>query len=1048
MSINTPTRLRCEYRTNPMGIDVLKPRLSWELTPLQPDQRGTKQTAYRVLVSSRKDWLEKEQGDLWDSGKALSQQTSQIEYQGSLLTSRMECWWRVQCWDQHDQPSPWSNPAHWSMGLIEAEDWKAEWIEEAVRTSFERCRWISISDQLNENQEKIYFRCSIPPASLESIQEAKLLLASTHPFTLYLNQQEIISSIGEESRWKKVFVLDVMDRWAAGENQIALEVFTHSSEIPAITGKLIIRSKQQKQSVVIIDNSWEVATEGDDHWMESKGVQGQWTNAHELGPVGSLTVEWGVPGTTDDLILSPPAYFRNTFSVQKRIQKAVLYATAMGIYELHLNGKRVGDHYFAPGWSDYRKRIYYQTYDVSSLINDGNNTLGAILADGWYAGYVSFQKIRNRYNGDPKLRIQLHLDYEDGSNEIIKTDASWTTTHGPIQEADLLMGETYDANQELPEWSTPHSDNSNWNPVYLSEEPEFRLEASPGDPVRKIETLSAHSVSESKPGVHIFDLGQNIVGWVQLKVKGRKGDRVGLRFGEALDTDGTLYTENLRIARAQDTYILKGETEGETWEPRFTFHGFRYVEVTGYPSTPSLDAITGIVLHTQLDRTGFFECSDPLVSQLFKNIVWSQRGNHLEIPTDCPQRDERLGWSGDAQVFMRTGAYNMDIAAFFTKWLIDLQDSQNDQGTYGHVAPDLPGMGHGSPGWADAGIICPYLLYQYYRDTRILELHYESMVRYIDYLKANSKKLIRPSIGYGDWVSQDSNTPKELIATAYFAFVCKLMSEMANVLGKMKDQKKYEHLYEKVKTAYLKAFVNEEGQVKGGTQTAYCVSLEMDLIPPSLQEKTGKFLVKEIMARNGHLSTGFLGIRELLPALSKINRHDVAYKILLNDTFPSWGYQIQQGATTTWEHWDGWTEEFGFQSPQMNSFNHYAFGAVGEWLFSTMAGIEGTSPGFKHITIRPHPGGNITWVRSSYHSIHGRIESNWRVEKNNFHLQIRIPLNTTATVHLPALSTERVTECGRPLDKSEGVQFKKFEDDVVIVEVESGYYEFLSKGLE
>ncbi|MCP4612881.1 MAG: family 78 glycoside hydrolase catalytic domain [Planctomycetes bacterium] len=747
-----------------------------------------------------------------------------------------------------------------------------------------------------------------------------------------------------------------------------------------------------------------------------------------------------------NLVLPPPPYLRRAFLVGRSIKRAVVYASALGLYELHINGKRVGEDYFAPGWTDYTKRVYYQSYEVTDLIKNGSNTIGAILADGWYAGYLGFGKKREHYGSKPRLFVQLEIEYENGQIQKVVTDGNWKARYGPILETDFLMGEIYNGRKEMPGWDTPRFDDSSWDEVVVTDNTEGIgiVQSYPGETVQKIMEIKPKELTEPDEGVYVFDMGQNFAGWVRLKVNGKAGTKVVLRFAEMLNPDGTIYTENLREARCTDTYILKG-TGTELWEPQFTFHGFRYVEVTGYPGKPSLDAVTGVVIHSATPITGSFECSSPMVNQLFSNIVWSQRGNFIELPTDCPQRDERLGWTGDAQIFIRTSTYNMDVSAFFTKWLVDLEDAQSDEGGFPDVAPRKVAMGDGTAAWGDAGVICPWTIYEVYGDKRILERHYESMEKWISYLKKNSKDLLRPAKGYGDWVSIASDTPKDVIATAYFAYSTHLVSKAASVLGKYEDAEKYEELFEQIKNAFNKAYVNEDGRIKGETQTCYLLGLYFDLLPEDKREPATQHLIEAIRNKDWHLSTGFVGLSYLVPTLTDTGHLDIAYRLLNNDTFPSWGYSIKNGATTIWERWDGWTEEKGFQTPGMNSFNHYSFGSIGRWLFGSVAGIDTDGPGYKRIIIRPRPGGGLDYAKASYKSINGEIVSDWKIKGGKFTLNVTIPANTTATVYVPAGDIDSVAEGGKLAAKAGDVSLLRVEDDSAVFAVGSGNYRFESK---
>ena len=783
--------------------------------------------------------------------------------------------------------------------------------------------------------------------------------------------------------------------------------------------------------------------------LEGSDWEGTWISAGK-GPAGDLEPPSG--DEYDDLAngLAPSPYLRKEFPLDKPVRRARMYATARGVYELYVNGSRVGNDVLAPGWTDYDRRIQYQTYDVTPLLAEGPNALGAVLGDGWFAGFFGFDpKHRGAlYGARPQLLAQLDVEYEDGTTESLATDGSWRSSAGPILYSDLLMGESYDARREMPGWTEPGFDDSGWYGVETEEIGETNLVAQPDEGTRVTEELEAKTVTEPEGGRYVFDLGRNMVGWVRLKVEGGAGTKVTLRHAETLNPDGTIYTENLRSARQTDTYTLKGEGE-EIYEPRFTFHGFRYVEVTGYPGEPRPGAITGRVVHSATPPSGSFECSSPLVNELQENIVWGQRGNFLSVPTDCPQRDERLGWMGDAQVFVRTASFNMDVAAFFEKWMVDVQDAQSPEGAFPDVAPLLRGSKHidlrwGAPAWGDAGVIVPWTIYRTYGDTRIVERHYDAMARWMAYLREANPDLIRKNRmgnNYGDWLSpKGDHTPKHLLATAYWAYDAKLMAEMALATGRDEDVTKYRDLNERITAAFEEAFVSPDGRIEGDTQTCYLLALHMGLLPEELRSAAAEHLVRTIEREDWHLSTGFVGVGYLCPVLTEAGYTDVAYRLLENETYPSWGYTIKNGATTIWERWDGWTEENGFQSPNMNSFNHYSLGSVGEWLYRYVAGIDLATPGYGRIVIRPRPGGSLTHARAEYDSVRGRISSSWKIEDDRFILKALVPPNTTATVHVPC--SDDVSEGGRPVHEADGVEFVRAGGGETILAVGSGRYEF------
>src|SRR5271166_3856100 len=750
------------------------------------------------------------------------------------------------------------------------------------------------------------------------------------------------------------------------------------------------------------------------------------------------------------LVLPPPSYLRITFQARKPVKRATVYSTALGIHDLHLNGQRVSDDYFNPGWTDYTRRVNYRAYDVTNRIHPGDNALGAILADGWYSGYVGFGKQRDHYGKHTRFKSQLHLEYADGSTENVATGTNWKAATGPIVEADFLMGETNDARAAIPGWDEPGFDDSQWTPVITGTEVKPRIQAHPGPPVRPFAELRPKTITETKPGVYVLDLGQNFAGVPRLKIHGEPGQRVTLRFAERLSPDGTIYTTNLRSAGCIDTYICDGKGE-ETWSPRFTFHGFQYVEITGLKSPPTVGTVTGVALSSDTPIVGRFECSDTMLNKLHSNGYWTQRANFIDIPTDCPQRDERLGWTGDAQVYIRTATLNCDVQAFFNKWLVDLADGQRPDGQFPMVAPVKVAGDDGGPAWADAGVICPWTIYRVYGDRRLLERQYPSMLKFVEFCRKRSTPELLPPTQYhcfGDWLSISADTPKDIIFTAYFALSTKLTAEAAEVLGKTEDASRLHNLYRTIKAAFNNAYVSDDGRIKGDTQACYVLALAVDLVDGERARQAARYLVEDIEKHNNHLSTGFIGTKDLMLVLSKIGRHDVAYRLLFNDTFPSWGFSIKQGATSIWERWDGWTPEKGFQDPGMNSFAHYSFGAVYQWMVENIGGIKSDGPAYQHILIAPQLDGKLTHAAVAYDSIRGRIKSAWRRAGDNFILDVTIPANTTATVWLPTNSGSNpgaITESGRPLESAMGVKLLRRESKYAVLEANSGSYHFVVK---
>ena len=715
----------------------------------------------------------------------------------------------------------------------------------------------------------------------------------------------------------------------------------------------------------------------------------------------------------------PIPYVRKDFTLPKKVKQAKLFITALGVYEPYINGERIGSDVFSPGWTDYSKRVNYQVFDVTSALNGGDNAIGIILGDGWYCGHIAWFK-RQHYGLKPELLAQIHIEFTDGSSQTIITDEKWKHSYGPIVESDFIMGESYDARLEFDGWNNIGFKSDDWIRVSIMDKKSIILKALPYVPVTTMQEITPVSISKAADD-WLFDFGQNMLGRVRLKISGKRGQCVTIRFAEMLDEKGEAYFENLRTAKATDYYTLKGDKNGEIYESHFTFHGFRYALISGITEEPDRDMLTGIVLHSNMEMTGSFECSNKLVNQLQQNIQWGQRGNFLSVPTDCPQRDERLGWMGDAQVFAGTAAFNMDVAAFFTKWQIDIADCENKYpGYFPAVVPSISTNSilekDGHAGWSDAGIICPWTIYQSYGDTRILKDYYESFKRYIDTLEINSVDLIceHPSKGFQgfkDWLNQEQDkTPGDLIGTAYFAYSTKILAKIATVLDKPGDAEKYDKLFEKIRTVFNNQYVTKDGNIIGQTQTAYILALHFELLSEENAEIAAEKLVENIKEKGMQLATGFLGTPYLMHVLSKYSQDDIAGELLLQEKWPSWLYAVTQGATTIWERWDGWTHDKGFADIGMNSYNHYAYGAVGEWLYKHVAGIDFDEnyPAYKKIIIKPHVVANLTHVNSSYKSVYGLISVSWKMKDNHFCIDVEIPANTTAELQIPNMTNKTV----------------------------------------
>ena len=1055
----TPTHLRCEYRVNPEGIGEPSPRLGWELQA-EADVRSVRQTAYRILVASSPELLAGGQGDLWDSGKVASDATQQIVYGGKPLVSRQQCWWQVRVWDGVDVESGWNPPARWSMGLLQPADWQAQWIgfdtaapadgtelNNEARARLQKQRWAYVPLDASKAAPLTAFirgELTLPPE--KKLVRAALALTPDQVCAVRINGK----SAGEVTRWEQMRPVDITSVLHSGENVIGLAIMQYDGYQPAALGEVELQFADGSAQVVPIDAAWKFATNAPVGWNLPGFADDDWTpllvDPQRRNP-------WDGPPQTFTDYLSPPPFMRKTFQVSKPVRRATIYSTALGVYELQLNGARVSFDHLTPGWTEFRSRVQYQTYDVTSQVRVGANMLGAILGDGWYASVLSYTGQRYFYGGYPRLLAQLEIEYADGTRETIASDGTWRAATGPIRSADLMMGCTYDARLQQDGWAQPGFDDSAWQPVATGLRPldaqkplsAFAIEAANADAARITGELPARTVTEPRLGAWTFDLGQDIAGWVRLKVRGHAGQKIMVRHGEVLNPNGTLYTSNLRGANATDVYYLRGDG-AETLEPFFTFHGFRYVEVTGPDANPGLDAVTGVIVGSPMERTGEFECSSPLVNQLVRNIAWSQRGNFLEVPTDCPQRDERAGWTGDAQFFIGTAAYNADVAAFFTRWLTTLiQDSQLPSGAIANVAPKFGSL-WASAGWGgDAAIRCVYTIYHDYGDTRIVERNFDALARYLAWLGGGRKDGGLTLRALGDHLNLGGGADIEVIQRAYFANLSALMAEMAAAIGRTNDAMRFHAQSEEAKAAFERDFILPDGSITNSGQTGYALAFTMDLVPPDMKAKVAEKFVGELQKSDWHLATGFIGTPRLLPGLHLAGRDDVAYRLLLQETYPSWLFPVKNGATTLWERWDGWTPDKGFQTIAMNSFNHYSFGAVGEFLYRQVAGIDTDGPGYRKIIIRPAIAAGLTNAQAAYESPAGRIESVWRVDGKDFRLNVSIPPNTTATVYVPASAADPVTESGKPVALSSGVSLLRPEDGLTVLSVGSGKYQFESQ---
>ncbi len=1029
--------LRSEYLTNPIGLESRHPRLSWVETA---NYRGAKQSAYRIIVSSSRSKLDSGIGDLWDSGKVASSETTQIPYAGKPLHSREFAAWKVQVWDSRGHRSEAAIPASFEMGLLERSDWKATWIgaqpqkQNELNVNGAQWIWYPEADEKGEMPHgSCFLKSTVTVASGSDIDTAVMAVSADDHFKISVNGKPAGSGDG----WQSVHTVDLAGKLKPGANEILIQGLNDTGKAGvAAMGRIRYKSgKEQTFSTM----------EG---WLSAKHLGDEWTAPLVVGPVGMAP--WGKPKSPVTNGRTP--YFRKTFTTHSPVVSARAYVSALGLYRLYLDGKEVSHDLLRPGWTDYHTRVQYQSYDVTKLLGPGGHAVGIVLGNGWYTGRVGWTLGQN-YGTQPMGLVQVELTHANGKRELVTSDKSWQAGYGPILADDLLNGETFDARLDtahhgIQGWATAGYHAAGWGTPKVQGYTRILINAQQSPSVHKLQELAPQTIKEMPKGSYIFDMAQNMVGYARLKVKGPAGTTVRIRFAEMLNPDGSIYVTNLRSAKATDTYTLKGDGV-EVYEPSFTFHGFRYVEVTGFPGKPTKDAITGVVIGSDNPRTGEFATSSTLVNKLAKNIYWGQRGNYVDVPTDCPQRDERLGWMGDAQIFVRTATYNNDIAGFMSKWTRDVDDAQSPEGGFSDVSPRLVDDSDGAPAWGDAGVIVPWTIYQSYGDKRILDVHYSAMqrwIKYIDEVNPDHIWIKRSNNNFGDWLNVQDDTPREVIATAYFAHSTDLLAKSAKVLGKTEDAKRYTELFQAIRKAFNDKFVGSDGTIKGDSQTDYVIALDFGLLEPAQQAQAIEKLSQHIMIdRKGHLSTGFVGVGYLCPTLTKFGRIDIAYKLLNTDTYPSWGYSIRQGATTIWERWDGWRADKGFQDPGMNSFNHYSLGSVGEWMYNWVAGIDmdPAKPGFSHIVLHPVPGGGLTWAKGSLDTIHGLVETEWKVAKNGtFTLDVKVPANTYATLTLPVSAKAKVTEGGVSAILAKGVSGAGIEKGHPVYQLGSGVYHF------
>lgn len=1041
--LKPPRHLECEYQPGPLGIDTARPRLSWWL---DDDDRGASQSAYQILVAGSLKSLAANRGDLWDSGKVDGSRSSLVPYGGSTLVSRQSCFWKVRVWDGHGGVSPYSRPARWEMGLLSARDWRARWVGGSAETGPKLPRgwrhgsWIwGPTGGSGDRQTFLWREFRLSSAGVKS---ATLIGTADNRFEVYVNG----ALVGKGEAWDHEYRFDVASKLVPGWNRLAVAARNEGGPC-GVRFTLRVTLKRGDPVWVVTDGQWVASPRETPGWRKVGGSRGGWNQAHVIGRYGCAP--WGRAPAGSHRTHLRSVLMRKEFQVVKPVVRARVYVCGLGVYELRLNGRKVGRDLLTPGWTQFHKRLQYQTYEVTRLLRPGRNAVGVVLGNGWWHGRIGGEGTQ-RGRDSLRLLLQLEIDYAGGGRKLVVTDPSWRCHASPIVADDLYDGETYDARLQLPGWDCAGFVDKDWTPVELVDERGRVLVAQAKETIRARQELPPVKVTEPKPGVYVFDFGQNLTGWCQLKVRADAGTRLQLRHAEVLEPDGNIHTANLRSAKATDVYLARGGGI-EVWAPRFTYHGFRYVELTGYPGRPTKDVLTARMVCSAAPRIGSFKCSNDLVNKIQHSIEWGQRSNMYSVPTDCPQRDERLGWTGDTQMFANTACWNLHMARFFSKWLADIRDCQRPDGAVQDVNP-TNGAGVASPAWGDACVIVPYQVWRHYGDTRILEDNWRCMTRWVDFLTKHSRgHLYTAKHNYGDWIAIVPS-PKAPIASAYYFYDCKLLAEMARALGNEADARKYSSLAEAIRKAFNARYFNTRtNEYPGGTQTANVIPLFFGLVPPGRAAAVAGNVAADLAKRGNHLTTGFLGTGYLNPVLTRTGYHDLAWKLAGQRTYPSWGYMVDHGATTIWELWN--SDKAG---PGMNSRNHFCLGAVGEWFYEALGGIAPRTAGFKRFVIHPRPAGGLRWVKARVQSPYGWIVSQWRREKNVLRLDVRVPPNTSAEIALPTLgrSGVRIEEggrllfaCGLSAGSIPGIHSGRVRQDAVVFAAGAGRYHFVVRGV-
>jgi alpha-L-rhamnosidase len=1036
--------LEVDYIERPLGLENPRPLLSWRL---DSSERNCGQSSYRILVASAEDIIRAGQGDLWDSRKVDSKKSFGIQYQGHELTSRQRCWWSVQVWQHRTDSSVYSEPSWWEMGLLAAQDWQAQWLAaEDILAKADRqagLRWIWGAPGKTEVARK-FRRCF----TLTDPARGGVLLAGANRLLngVWLDGDSL--PIERPSRYAigmQALNEIQLGPLARGRHTLSVEVqsVAHAEGPPesAVTAFLRLQLDDSKTLRITTDSEWLTSLTADTHWYTPGYDDHGWE--HVQAAKMMATQPWPP---------APAMHLRREFAINRSVTQARLYATALGAYEASLNGRRVGDALLTPEANQFRKRALYRVYDVTPLLHRGANCLGLTVGDGWYASSL-FPWGRYPW-GPPPRRVlaQLELTFADGSQQVVATDSGWRMRVSPIQGSEIYNGEVVDGRLSSPEWDSAGFNERQWLGAEIAEPPSCRLTSQLSPPIRVTQVLKPVAITAPAQAVHVVDFGQNFAGWCRLRVRGPTGTRIQLRFAELLLPSGEVDQSNLRAAKQTDVFILRGDGAEELFEPKFTYHGFRYVQISGLSGALAADAVEGIVIHSDLRVIGQLRIDHPLIEQIWRNTAWTQRSNFMGVPTDCPQRDERLGFLADASIFWDAAAFIMDVGAFTRRYMQSIADSQTLKGAYPSAAPVPTVDDSPTPAWADGAIILPWTIWQRYGDLGIIEQNWEGMDRYLQFILENNPDHLwrRGCSPVGDWLAvnqkdvDDPTTPFDLFDTAYWAHSVDLMAQMAEATERREKATALRQLHGQIRQTFVETFVRADGRLGNESQTGYVLALKFGLVPNELRAAAIANLVADIRHHGGAFSTGIIGTQYLLDILADAGYGALVYDLLLRTEYPSWGYMIAHGATTIWEGWNGRVWSGGHKNETMpNSYNHYALGAICGFLFRRIAGIDAAAPGFEVIRIRPLLDPRIRKGGGDYDSIMGRISTDWaQLSRGGFTLEVSVPANAIARIHLPATKGSRIREGRKDLAGRGDLQLLNYSDREAVIQVGSGKYHF------